>query len=134
MKLSTQGRYGLRAMVELAGAYGEGPLVASTIAKRQGISQKYLHNLLTTLKRANLVTVVRGPRGGFGLSREPDRILVSEVWEALEGKISIVDCLTNRKVCGRIECCETREFWKALNNRMKEVLSSTNLADLMIRV
>ena len=116
MKLSTRGRYGLRAMIELARVYGEGPLNLRIIAKRQEISQKYLHTLLTTLKQANLVTVVRGAKGGFELSREPENILVIDVCEAFEGKISIIDCLTNWKACDRTTYCEARQIWKALES------------------
>ena len=121
----------MRAMIELARVYGEGPLNLRIIAKRQEISQKYLHTLLTTLKQANLVTVVRGAKGGFELSREPENILVIDVCEAFEGKISIIDCLTNWKACDRTTYCEARQIWKALDHTMKEILSSISLADLM---
>ena len=85
MQISTRGRYGLRAMFELARGFGQDPLLMSTVAERQGLSRKYLHTLLTTLKTAGLVRSVRGAGGGFVLARPPAEIKLSEVITALEG-------------------------------------------------
>lgn len=131
LKLSTKGRYGLRAMIELASAYGEGALMMSAIADRQEISRKYLHALLTSLKDAGLVRAVRGARGGFLLAKEPTEIKVSDIFEALEGRLSVVDCVTDQSLCTRIERCETWNLWKKLNDAMLEVLEGVTLDELV---
>ncbi|MCP4676690.1 MAG: Rrf2 family transcriptional regulator [Deltaproteobacteria bacterium] len=130
LKLSTKGRYGLRAMIDLAHAHGESPVLMGDIAKRQGFSRKYLHALLTSLKDAGLVQARRGAKGGYLLAKEPFEIQVSEIFEALEGKMSIVDCLTETDTCERVDECETRDMWNALNNALIGVLKGTTLADL----
>jgi Rrf2 family protein len=131
LKLSTKGRYGLRAMVELARIYNNGPMMMSAITKRQEISRKYLHAILTALKGAGLVRAVRGAKGGFMLTKDPGDIGVHEIYTALEGKLSIVDCLNDETVCGRVDICETRDIWRQLNDAMLEVLSGMTLADLV---
>ena len=131
LKLSTKGRYGLRAMIELARVYNNGPLMMSAITKSQEISRKYLHAILTALKGAGLVRAVRGAKGGFMLAKDPDDIGVHEIYAALEGKLSIVDCVTNGTICGRVDICETRDMWRQLNDAMLVVLSGMTLADLV---
>ncbi len=131
LKLSTKGRYGLRAMIELGHAYGGDPIRMSDIAERQEFSRKYLHALLTSLKEAGLVEARRGAQGGYVLTKNPSKIRVSDIFEALEGKISVVDCLTQKDSCTRIEGCETRDMWKTLNNAVVKVLRGTTLADLL---
>ena len=131
LKLSTKGRYGLRAMVELSHAYGKGAVFMADIAERQGLTRKYLHALLTSLKKANLVESVRGARGGYLLARPPHLIRVSEVVEALEGSLAVVGCLETDNVCARYEGCSTRAVWKNVNDAIASVLSGTTLADLI---
>ncbi len=131
LKLSTKGRYGLRAMLELARAYNDGPVMMSIITKRQGFSRKYLHSLLTQLKQAKLVESVLGEKGRYKLTRRPTQIRVSDIFEALEGKLSVADCVTDSKACKRVKECETREMWTKLNTAMVDVLSNVTLADLL---
>jgi len=131
LKLSTRGRYGLRAMTEIARGYGgERPVMMSAITERQQISRKYLHAILTSLKDAGLVRAIRGARGGFVVARPPSDITVGEICEALEGKLAVVDCVADRSVCTRVDTCRTRGMWKRLNDAMVEVLGGTTLADL----
>ena len=85
MKLSTRSTYGMRALVELALAAGHGPVSASLIASRQSLSVAYLEQLLHRLKRQGLVSSVRGPRGGYALAREPQRITMAHVARVLDG-------------------------------------------------
>ena len=91
MKLSTRSRYGVRALLELAIDYDKGPLQIKTIADREKISNKYLEQLIAILKSAGLVTSIRGPKGGYVLSRPPAEIQLSEVFKVLEGPITIFD-------------------------------------------
>ena len=93
LKLSTKGRYGLRAMINLAQAPPGEPVLMGDIAQRQGFSRKYLHALLVTLKHAGLVRSVRGAQGGYVLARSPASIRAREVFEALEGKLALNHCL-----------------------------------------
>jgi Rrf2 family cysteine metabolism transcriptional repressor len=130
LKLSTKGRYGLRAMIELAGSFENEPMLMGKIAERQGFSRKYLHALLTSLKDAGLVQSVRGSRGGYMLAKSATDIRISDVVEALEGPLAIVDCLNNEESCERSDDCLARGMWKELNTAMAGVLTNMTLADL----
>lgn len=131
LKFSTKGRYGMRAMVELAKAYGNGPVMMNSIVESQGITRKYLHALLTSLKNAGLVRAERGMKGGFSLTKPPPDILVKEICEVLEGQISVVNCVMDADVCDKTETCKTRELWKSLNSAVLDVMSNKTLADLI---
>ena len=104
MKLSTKGRYGVKAMVELAINYGDSPLSIKTISQRQGISEYYLEQLFTTLRKEKLINSIRGAQGGYILGREPKDIKVSDIMYVLEGPIEIADCIEG-VACNNIDCC-----------------------------
>ena len=131
MRISTRGRYGLRAMLELARGFGEAPILMSTLAERQGLSRKYLHALLTVLKSNGLVHSVRGPGGGFILTRSPGNITLSDVLGAVEGPLSLVDCVADRKVCDRVDWCVARRVWQELSGAIENVLDGVTLQDLI---
>lgn len=131
MKISTKGRYGLRAMFEIAKAYEQGPVIMSTISKNQGISRKYLHSLLTPLKSAGLVRSVLGSRGGFSLSKTPSQISVKEIVAVLEGPLSLVDCIDDERICERIRMCPTRSVWLVLKKVINDLLSCITLEDIL---
>ena len=133
MRVSTRGRYGLRAMFELARDFGEAPVLLSTVAERQGLSRKYLHTLLTTLKSAGLVRSVRGARGGFLLARRPAEITLSEIVRALEGPFSLMDCVADQTVCDRVNRCPTRQVWQELSDAVENMLDNVTLEDLVTR-
>jgi Rrf2 family transcriptional regulator, cysteine metabolism repressor len=132
LKLSTKGRYGLRAMLELADAFGEGPVMMSSISRRQGLSRKYLHALLTALKDAGLVRSLRGAKGGYVLTRAPETIRVSEIFVAMEGTMALVDCVRDPSVCTRSKRCTARKMWKDVNDAMASVLENVSLSDLLL--
>ncbi len=131
MKISTKGRYGLRAMIDLAtfGAAGT-PVFLSDIAKRQDISEKYLEHIFGTLHKAGLVKALRGRKGGYLLSKLPNEITLKEIITILEGPCSLVDCVSDKTACPKTEICATREVWTLLGNRIEEVLSDFTLAAL----
>ena len=131
MKLSTRGRYGMRIMLELAKNYGEGPLSMATISKNQDVSVKYLEQLIIPLKRANLISSVRGPKGGQMLSKSPDKINVWDVLTILESKFTIVDCEDNDGVCEKLEDCPIRPIWGKAFNAIKKIFKETSLKDLL---
>jgi Rrf2 family protein len=131
MKISTKGRYGLRALIDLSINGRNGfPVLLSDIAKRQGISDKYLEQIASQLHRAGLVKTVRGRKGGYLLNRPESEIKLSEVIEVLEGPICVVDCVDEPDTCSRSTLCSTRDIWTLLSNKIEETLSSFTLADL----
>ena len=131
MKVSTRGRYGPRAMLDLARSFGEAPVLMSTLAQRQGLSRKYLHALLTALKSAGLVRGVRGPGGGFVLKRAPAKIKLSEVLHAVEGPLSLVDCVADHRACHRSKRCPARRVWRDLSEAIEDVLGNVTLEDMI---
>jgi len=131
MKLSTKSRYGLRAILELAMKYGQGPLQIKVIAQRQEISNKYLEQLMAILKSAGLVRSVRGAKGGYILAKEPSQICVSDVFIALEGPLVTVECLEHPEFCARCADCVTRHVWAEIQNSIQGVMESITLQDLV---
>ncbi len=137
MKLSTRTRYGLRAVVELAlrgsGSPGAAPVPLSVVAKRQGISESYLRQILLKLKRAGLVDAVRGRSGGYLLAREPAKISALDVAKALGEDLGPVQCVTRPSACRRRRECPTYPLWCRLGDIFKEALSATTVAELADR-
>lgn len=131
MRLSTRGRYGTRLMIELAKHYGEGPLSVSDISKNLSIPVKYLEQLIIPLKKAALVSSVRGPKGGHMLSRPADEISLWHILTLLETKFSFVDCLTDDGVCDSIATCPIRPFWSEAFRGMRELFKETSLLDVL---
>ena len=131
MKLSTRGRYGTRLMIELAKHYGKGPLRISEISKSQGITVKYLEQLIIPLKKADLIDSVRGPKGGHMLCKSPDKITLWEVLNLLESKLTLVDCVTDESQCDHARQCVVRPVWGRAYNAMMDVFKETSLADVL---
>lgn len=134
MKLSTKGRYGVKAMYELARSRSEGPLPLHSIAQRQGLSQHYLEQLFGPLREAGLVRSVRGAQGGYALARDPEDITVGDIVRVLEGPIAVTYCTMpdSRGVehCGRAQGCVARGVWERVSESIARVLDSITLADL----
>ena len=130
MKLSTRSRYGLRAMLELALAYGNKPMQIRMIAEKQDISNKYLEQLIAIMRASGLVRSIRGPKGGYLLSKPPAEIKLSEIFTTLEGPLVAVDCLQHPEYCPRCADCVTRSIWGDIQDAMMGVLESTTLQDL----
>ena len=133
MKLSTKGRYGVRALLDLALHQGEGLVLLKDIARRQEVSLPYLEHLITPLIAAGLVKSTRGARGGVLLVKPPSEIKLSEVVQLLEGSIAPTDCVNNPDTCHRSGFCATRDVWIEMKNAMIQVLDSTTLQDLVER-
>lgn len=131
MKLSTKARYGLRALLDIAQYSDKGPVLLKDIAQRQDISRNYLEQILLSLKAAGLVRSERGNRGGFVLTKLPSEIRLDEVIQVLEGKMALVECVGEPKVCPRVSFCSTHELWSELSEMMNRVLSSKTLQDLI---
>jgi Rrf2 family protein len=135
MKISTKGRYGLRAMMDLATYGGEGrsPVFLSDIAKRQGISDKYLEHIFASLHKAGLVKALRGRKGGYLLNKQPGDITLNEILAVLEGPCSLVDCVSDVRACPKTETCASREVWTMLGNKIEETLKGVTLASVAER-
>ena len=131
MKLSTRGRYGARALVELAKHHGQGPLPLKEMAERQQIPLKYLEQIAMTLKGAKLIKSVRGPSGGYVLTRSPDKVHLLEIIEALEGSLSFVSCVKDPSACERVESCAFNDLWKKISVETSKILRSVTLADMV---
>ncbi|MGG7177725.1 RrF2 family transcriptional regulator [Clostridium paraputrificum] len=130
MKLSTKGRYGVKAMVELAINYGDAPVSIKTISGRQNISEYYLEQLFSPLRKAKLITSIRGAQGGYVLSREPKDITVADIMFVLEGPIEVSDCIDGA-ACDKIDCCATRLLWEKIKNSIDHVMESVTLEDIV---
>lgn len=133
MRLSTKGRYGLRAVLDLALHQGEGLVLLKDIARRQEVSLPYLEHLIAPLIAAGLVKSTRGSRGGLLLLRSPSEIRLSEIIQVLEGSIAPVECVNDPKVCHRSGLCVTRDIWIEMKMAMSQILDSTTLQDLVER-
>ena len=133
MKLSTRTRYGIRAMLELAGKYGEGPLQIKVIANRQDISIKYLEQLMAMLRSGGFVRSIRGSKGGYVLSKVPAQIKLDELFTCLEGPVVTVECVEDENYCARAVDCVTRQVWAQMQAAMVKVLQSMTLQDLVNR-
>lgn len=132
MKVSTRGRYGTRAMVELASHHGQGFVKLDEVARHQQISRRYLEHLFADLKAAGLIRATRGPQGGYALAKAPTNISVSEIFKAVQEPLAIADCLLGDDDCQRAPICPTRQLWMKVTEAMAGVLDSTTLADLLL--
>jgi len=133
MKLSTRGRYGVRLMLDLALHYGEGPVLLKDISKRQGISEKYLWQLINPLKTMGLISSTRGSHGGYALARPPAEISLKEVVRVLEGSLCLVDCVENPAVCERSQTCTSRDVWSEASNQLSQILESMTLDKMVAK-
>ena len=117
-------------MLDLARHRDEGPVLLRHIAVAEHLPHRYLEQILGTLRSAGLVRAVRGPRGGYALAREPERIRMGEIVRALEGDLGLVECVNAPEVCEEREGCIARALWADLSRRLQERLDSLTLADL----
>jgi Rrf2 family transcriptional regulator, iron-sulfur cluster assembly transcription factor len=132
MRLTTKGRYAVTAMLDLALHYDNGSVTLADIARRQGISLSYLEQLFAKLRRGGLVDSVRGPGGGYNLSRPPGGISVAEIIIAINESIDATRCGGERN-CQGDEPCLTHQLWEDLSMRIYDFLSGITLADLVAR-
>ena len=133
MKLSTRGRYGVRAMLELGMNGGKGPVPLRDLALKQEISAKYLEQLLIPLKGAGLVKSVRGARGGYMLAKEPEVISLYDIVRSLEGPLAPVECVQDPKYCDRVGGCTVHLVWGEMGDMLVNFLTDLSLAELMRR-
>lgn len=131
MKLSTKGRYGLRALIDLA-LYSENETVSiQSIARRQNISDSYLEQLMRKLRSAGLIVSVRGAQGGYKLARPANEISVGDVLRALEGSLEAVTCGGEDNSCQGADLCVTKFVWERINNSIRDTVDSIKLSQLV---
>lgn len=132
MKISTKGRYALRLMIDIAHQDKDAIVPLKDVSNRQEISIKYLEQIVPSLTKAELIRSVRGPRGGYTLTREVEDYTIKDIIEAAEGPISCVSCLVeDAKRCPRYENCPTIHFYEGLNQHIAQYLDQYTLLDLM---
>jgi Rrf2 family transcriptional regulator, cysteine metabolism repressor len=132
MKISTKGRYGLRAMLDLALNSKTGHVSLISIAERQGISESYLEHMFSTLRKAELVKSVKGAQGGYTLAYSPSKIKIGTILRALEGNLSIIDeDSTSDHNTNNFESCIKSNIWDKINESINSVVDSLTLEDLM---
>lgn len=132
MRLTTKGRYAVTAMLDLALQAEQGPTSLADISRRQAISLSYLEQLFAKLRRSDLVTSVRGPGGGYLLSRPSGEIFVAEIIDAVNESIDATDC-GGRADCQEGETCLTHYLWCDLSEQIHRFLNGISLAQLVSR-
>lgn len=130
MKISTKGRYGWRILLDLA-LYGETPRLMREIAASQGISEKYISRLMNPLNKAGFVRSIRGVKGGFVLAKNPTDITLLAVVEAMEGRVAVVECVTDKAFCAKSNDCSACEMWTGLSAEIRQAMAKITLADLV---
>lgn len=130
IKLSTKGRYGVKAMLDLAINYNREPISLKLIAERQNIPENYLEQLFTPLRKTGLIKSTRGVLGGYVLGKAPSDISIFDIMNVLEGSVEISDCVDEPN-CENVDCCATRLLWVKTKDSIEQVFKSTTLADMV---
>ncbi|MBT4511202.1 MAG: Rrf2 family transcriptional regulator [Chloroflexi bacterium] len=133
MKISTKGRYGTRALLDVALRQNEGLVQLKDIAESQQISLHYLERIVALLVKKGFLTSTRGPAGGVALGRHPADIKISEVISVLEGSMAPVSCVDDPSTCSRAGFCATCDLWGEVKESMEGVLEAVTLQDLVER-
>lgn len=133
MKISTKGRYALRLMIDLAQHEDEGFISLKCIAERQGVSVKYLEQIVTVLCKIGFLESLRGSHGGYKLANDPKEYTVGDILRTTEGSLAPITCLENSpNRCPRFKDCNTIKFWQGMYDTINNYVDSTTLADLAI--
>ena len=131
MKISTKGRYALRVMIDLA-INNNGTFISlKEISERQGISNKYLEQIISLLNKAGFLETARGNNGGYKLVKNPEEYKVGEILRATEGDLAPIYCLTEEGECEKQQNCRTFSFWKGLDDVINDYVDSKTLADFL---
>ncbi|MBU9737260.1 RrF2 family transcriptional regulator [Diplocloster agilis] len=133
MKMSTKGRYGLRAMIDLAVHSEEEAVSIASIAARQDISESYLEQLIAKLKKAGIVTSTRGASGGYKLAKPAQEISVGDILRALEGSLDPVECpgISDEGGCSGAGACVTKYVWQRINDSVNKTVDEIYLSQLI---
>lgn len=130
MKVSTKGRYGIRALAHLARSYSDSqnlPVSIKEICKSEKFSNRYLENIFVKIRKAGLVKSLKGERGGFMLAKNPAEISVYDILRAVETEVAPSRCSIDVTACTRAKYCGIRGIWMGLNEKIRDYLMQTNL-------
>lgn len=130
MRITSRGEYGVRALFDLAIHFGQGPVALKQIAERQGISDHYLEQLMSAMRKVGLVKSVRGALGGYELSRDPKEITVGEILRALEGPL-VTQSDSEAAIQDEVHRQALEALWNRIDERVGQVLDDYSLADLL---
>ena len=133
MQISTKGRYGLRTLMDISIHQAQGPVNLRDIAKRQGLSAKYLWQIVNLLKTAGFLRGTRGAKGGYVLLRDPADITLLDVIQTLEGPISLVECVDDPAFCSQTAHCVAHSVWNEVSQAIRSSLRNITLADILRR-
>ena len=132
MRITTKGRYGLRAVINLANARHSRPISIGSIANEEKVSSEFLEQIFFKLKKAGLIRSVRGPGGGFVLNKKPAEISVQNILEAVGETHGLTPCTLRRKMlCDRPEPCAAHDIWTGLQKVMEDYLTKVTLKDIL---
>jgi Rrf2 family transcriptional regulator, cysteine metabolism repressor len=132
MKISTKGRYGIRAMLDLAISSPAGQVTVKSIAERQNISEGYLEQVFSSLRKGGLVKSIKGAQGGYVLGRSASSITVGDVLRQLEGDLSVVDENSSKDSESDVEYCISNNVWKRLNQSINNIVDQITLESLTL--
>ena len=132
MMISTKGRYALRVMIDIAEHQHDGYIPLKEIAEAEGISQKYLESIMSTLSKAGFVDAVHGKGGGYRLNRKPEDYTIGSILKLTEGGLAAVSCTSQgAAACARTQCCEAKPMWDKLDRMIDDFFENITLADLL---
>ncbi len=132
MKMTTKGRYGLRAMADLAVHHdGDNFIPLKHISERQHISENYLERLMAGLRRSGLVQAQRGTQGGYRLARKPEEITVRDILEAVREPMALTDCVEEGQTSCRGHYCTSRKVWQKMTDSLIRMADSITLYEMV---
>jgi Rrf2 family iron-sulfur cluster assembly transcriptional regulator len=131
MRLTTKGRYGVRAVVNLAASYANRPISIKTIATEEDVSPEFLEQIFFKLKKAGLIASIRGPGGGFVLKKKASEIAVKDILDAVGEFVRPAPCTTEEIGCDREDRCKMATTWQELSRLIDEYLESVTIASIL---
>lgn len=135
MKITAKARYALRILMDIAlNEKRDRPRTIREIAEEQGIGEKFISRIVVSLREAGMIHSSRGPDGGFRLAKAPCDITLLAIIEALQGEISLVDCISANETCSRSATCVTRTVWSDVNLLIRSTLRTVTLEQILMRV
>ncbi|MEK6680112.1 MAG: Rrf2 family transcriptional regulator [Nitrospirota bacterium] len=132
MKISAKSEYGIIALIDVANHFGSEPIQVRNIANRYNLPERFLEQIMTTLKKAGLVKSIRGAHGGYQLARTPWEITLGDALNALDGDISPMYCVSenNKEQCSKERLCTIKDVWEEIKGCMQKTLSAITLKDM----
>lgn len=131
MKLSTKGKYGIKAMLELALVYNKGAISVRSISEKQNISELYLEQIFSILRKNEFIKSIRGAKGGYVLIKDPKDVTIKNIMDVLEGPVSISNCIEHGANCDNLDKCATRILWVKIKDAIDDIFTSVTLQHII---